>query len=197
MIAQISSPIRALILLLTLIGSFYFFNPYSTSPSSFLGTKKPPISATTTNIPQSTTEVIAPDNVSPPTTEPSANNTPNTANGHISGDLVDDPIDAALKDSIKAAPKDPNEAVPEALNKAVPKVRQATMIYETVGGNVIYERSIGTHVKHGERWGVPTHILRHDVIEAGFFNKPAYILGLIIEEMAKPHGKRTEWIVYV
>lgn len=71
------------------------------------------------------------------------------------------------------------------------------MIYETERFNAIYERSIDTHIKHGELWGVPTHILRHDVVEAGFFNKPAYILGLIIEEMAKSYGKRAGWIVYV
>ena len=105
--------------------------------------------------------------------KPHANKNPDTSKSHISGDPVDDP------------------------DKKVPRVRQATMIYETVGGNFIYERSIDTHVKHGEWWGVPTHVLRHDVIEAGFFNKPAYILGLIIEEMAKPYGKQTEWIVYV
>ena len=76
-------------------------------------------------------------------------------------------------------------------------MRQATMIYETENFNAIYERSIDTHIRHGEKWGVPTHILRHDIVEAGFFNKPAYILGLIIEEMAKPYGKRAGWIVYV
>ena len=71
------------------------------------------------------------------------------------------------------------------------------MIYETERFNAIYERSIDTHIKHGELWGVPTHILRHDIVEAGFFNKPAYILGLIIEEMAKSYGKRAGWIVCV
>lgn len=70
------------------------------------------------------------------------------------------------------------------------------MIYETEKFNAIYERSVDTHIKHGEKWGVPTHVLRHDIIEAGFFNKPAYILGLIIEEMAKPYGQRAEWIVW-
>lgn len=70
------------------------------------------------------------------------------------------------------------------------------MIYETERFNAIYERSIDTHIKHGEQWGVPTHILRHDIVEAGFFNKPAYVLGLIIEEMAKPYGKRAGWIVW-
>ena len=98
---------------------------------------------------------------------------PEVAENPKSGDLVDDPDEGG------------------------PRVRQATMIYESGKFNSIYERSIDTHIKHGEKWGVPTHILRHDIIEAGFFNKPAYVLGLIIEEMAKPYGKRAGWIVYV
>lgn len=76
-----------------------------------------------------------------------------------------------------------------------PRVRQATMIYETDKFNAVYERSVDSHIRHGDQWGYPTHILRHDIVEAGFFNKPAYILGLIIAEMAKPYGKRAGWIV--
>ena len=114
-----------------------------------------------------------PHNASPPNTESFADGAPEVAKNNISGDLVDDPDEGG------------------------PRVRQATMIYETERFNAIYERSIDTHIKHGEKWGVPTHILRHDVVEAGFFNKPAYLLGLIIQELAKPYGKRAGWIVYV
>lgn len=78
-----------------------------------------------------------------------------------------------------------------------PRIRQATMIYETDRFNEVYERAVDSHVKHGEKWGVPTHILRHDIVDAGFFNKPAFLLGLVIEEMAKPYGQRCNWIVYV
>lgn len=74
------------------------------------------------------------------------------------------------------------------------------MVYESqrIG---YYERSIDTHIKHGERWGWPTHILRQDIVGTGaygtgFYNKPAYLLGLIIEEMTKPKEKRAEWIVW-
>ena len=173
MIAQISSPIRALVLLFTLIGSLYIFHPYGPSRSSFSFTKWQANNATATEIPQAPPPIKAPDNASPPAPEQPAASTPEVAQNHISGDLVDDPDEGG------------------------PRIRQATMIYETEKFNAIYERSIDTHIKHGEQWGVPTHILRHDVVEAGFFNKPAYILGLLIEEMAKPYGKRAGWIVYV
>lgn len=173
MIAQISSPLRALILLFTLVGSLYIFHPYTLSRSTFSFTDRTSNNATATEIPQSAPPAKAPEKASPPVTRPPAHNTPEIAKNHISGDLVDDPDEGG------------------------PRVRQATMVYETERFNAIYERSIDTHIKHGEQWGVPTHILRHDIVEAGFFNKPAYILGLIIEEMAKPYGKRAGWIVYV
>ena len=74
-----------------------------------------------------------------------------------------------------------------------PRLRQATMIYGT--GTSVYEGCVDTHVKHGEHWDVPTHVLRHDIVDSGYFNKPAFLLGLIINERTKPYGKRAEWIV--
>ena len=76
-----------------------------------------------------------------------------------------------------------------------PKIRQATMIYSTDEHNNVYERAVASHIRHGDRWGQPTHVLRHDIVEAGFFNKPAYLLGLVIDEMAKPNDERADWIV--
>ena len=76
-----------------------------------------------------------------------------------------------------------------------PRVRQATMVYQTDKLNTAYERAIDSHLRHGAKWGVPTHILRHDIVEAGYFNKPAYLLGMLISEMTKPFGKRADWIV--
>ena len=81
------------------------------------------------------------------------------------------------------------------IHEGGPRIRQATMIYQTDKYNVVYERAVDSHLRHGERWGVPTHILRHDIVEAGYFNKPAYLLGLIINELAKPYGKRSDWLV--
>lgn len=166
-----SSPIRALIVLFSLIGSLYIFHPYSRSRLSFSFANRPLNNATATEILPSTFPAKTASKASPPAAEASANSTLEIAKSLISGDIVNDPDEGG------------------------PRLRQATMIYETERFNAVYERSVDTHIKHGEMWGVPTHILRHDIVEAGFFNKPAYILGLIIEEMAKPYGKRAEWIV--
>lgn len=182
MIAQISSPIRALILLLTIIASLYILLPYASphSASSFnrwqandaTATDIPP-DALATDIPPDALPAKAPQNASPPSFKSPVAGTPEVAENHVSGDLTDHPDEGG------------------------PRVRQTTMLYETGNFNAIYERSVDTHIKHGEKWGVPTYVLRRDVIEEGFFNKPAYILGLMIEEMAKPLDKRAGWIVYV
>ena len=82
------------------------------------------------------------------------------------------------------------------VHEAGPRLRKATMIFAADKYNPVYERAVVSHIRHGERWNEPTHILRHDIVEAGFFNKPAYILGMIINEMAKPYGKRADWIVW-
>ena len=82
----------------------------------------------------------------------------------------------------------------------VHRIRQATMLYEGDKDHLrnMYERAVATHLKHGERWGVPTHILKQYLVEPGsYFNKPAWLLNLVMNEMSKPKDRRTEWVVYV
>lgn len=53
------------------------------------------------------------------------------------------------------------------------RIRQACMLFGSddtahqMGANVVYERSVRTHLKHGEKWGYPSHILRQDIIGHG------------------------------
>ncbi|KAM0795963.1 hypothetical protein BDR22DRAFT_893653 [Usnea florida] len=80
-----------------------------------------------------------------------------------------------------------------------PRVRQATMLYEGDKDKLrgIYERCVATHRNHGDRWGVPTHVLGHSLYEDNsFFNKPAYLQSLIMVELAKPVAKRADWVVW-
>ena len=81
------------------------------------------------------------------------------------------------------------------IHEGGPRIRQASMVYASSEYNAVYERAIASHIRHGDRWNVPTHILRHDIVEAGYFNKPAFLLGLVIDEMSKPYGERADWIV--
>lgn len=53
------------------------------------------------------------------------------------------------------------------------RIRQACMLFSSkdaskqMGENVAYERSMRTHLKHAEKWGYPSHILREDIIGHG------------------------------
>ncbi|OQD83119.1 hypothetical protein PENANT_c018G08027 [Penicillium antarcticum] len=60
----------------------------------------------------------------------------------------------------------------------------------------MYERALQSHERHGKKWGYPMHVLRQD-ISVGFWNKPSYLLALVINEMAKPAGERMEWFMWV
>lgn len=60
--------------------------------------------------------------------------------------------------------------------------------------NVYYERALQTHMKHAQRWGYGMHVLHHD-IAVGYWNKPSYLLSLVIQELAKPPSDRAEWLM--
>ncbi|KAL1846735.1 hypothetical protein Plec18170_009025 [Paecilomyces lecythidis] len=62
--------------------------------------------------------------------------------------------------------------------------------------NIFYERALQTHRRHARRWGYGMRVLNHD-IAVGYWNKPSYLLSLIIQELAKPPSERTEWLMWV
>lgn len=72
------------------------------------------------------------------------------------------------------------------------RIAKVSMLYGK--HNHLYERALRSHQRHAERWGYRSHILRQD-ITAGFWNKPTYLLGLVIQELAKPPQDRLEWLV--
>ena len=72
------------------------------------------------------------------------------------------------------------------------RVAKATMLYGKP--NPLYERAIDSHSRHARRWGYPMHILRQD-ISVGFWNKPSYLVSLVIQELAKPPSERVEWLM--
>ena len=79
----------------------------------------------------------------------------------------------------------------------VPRLLQASMLSGYEPGSP-HERCLETHVRHGERWGHPTHVLRQNLVPGyhhGAFNKPAHLLSIIMKEMTKDADKRAEWIL--
>lgn len=83
--------------------------------------------------------------------------------------------------------------------EGAPRVAQVSMQY---GDNfdLMYERGLRTHIVHGEKWGYPTHFLRHDIVGKGeggqgVYDKLLYLQTIMVNEMTKPFGKRAEWLV--
>lgn len=80
------------------------------------------------------------------------------------------------------------------LSSKSPRVYKVSMLYGET--NHMYERALQSHERHGSKWGYPLDILRQD-ISVGFWNKPSYLMALVIRELAKPPGERVEWLMYV
>lgn len=74
------------------------------------------------------------------------------------------------------------------------RVAKVSMLYGN--RNTLYERALQSHRRHAERWGYGMDVLQND-IAVGYWNKPGYLLSLVIEELAKPVGERVEWFMYV
>lgn len=75
-----------------------------------------------------------------------------------------------------------------------PRIAVMTMLYGK--RNTLYERAIKSHERHAARQGLPIHVLRNDVA-SGFWNKPSYILSLLIGELAKNPENRASWLMWV
>lgn len=61
--------------------------------------------------------------------------------------------------------------------------------------NELYEAAIRSHEEHNRLHGYELKVLRERIVN-NFWSKPAYLLSLIVEELAKPEEERTEWIMY-
>ena len=72
------------------------------------------------------------------------------------------------------------------------RVAKVSMLYGKP--NALYERALKSHYRHAERWRLEMHVLRQD-IAVGFWNKPSYLLSLVVQELAKLPEDRLEWLL--
>lgn len=67
------------------------------------------------------------------------------------------------------------------------------------GKDPLMNHAIRTHEPHNRRFGYPLLILRHGLLDGGtldgIWNKPAYLLAILLEEMRKPAEDRLEWLL--
>lgn len=76
--------------------------------------------------------------------------------------------------------------------KGGPRIAKACMLYGSQ--NPLYERAVRSHKLHNDLHNYPMHVLRHE-ITGGFWNKPSYLLSLVVNELAKAPEERAEWIM--
>lgn len=59
-----------------------------------------------------------------------------------------------------------------------------------------YQKAIQAHYLYALIHNNPLHVLCDPVIDS-LWNKPAFILSLILEELQRPHSQRLEWLLWV
>jgi hypothetical protein len=60
--------------------------------------------------------------------------------------------------------------------------------------NPTFERALRTHLRHGETQGYETFVMRSKVLDM-MYNKPMFILNILMDEMKKPYHERLEWLL--
>ncbi|KAG9516906.1 glycosyltransferase family 34 protein, partial [Aureobasidium melanogenum] len=73
------------------------------------------------------------------------------------------------------------------------RIGKCTIVF---GGSSIYERTVKTHAPHDRLHGYPLYVLRQSIMD-DVWSKPAYILSLLLRELAKPQEERLEWLLWV
>lgn len=75
------------------------------------------------------------------------------------------------------------------------KVAIASMIWGKNDYSAQLQRALTTHKKYAKRHGYDLNILERPIYDL-IWSKPAYMLQLILKELAKPEEERLEWIVW-
>ena len=60
--------------------------------------------------------------------------------------------------------------------------------------NAAYERAVMTHQYHADIQGYENYVLRAEMID-GIWNKPSYLLFLIMRELKRPPKERLQWLL--
>ncbi|KAK0304355.1 hypothetical protein LTR01_007456 [Friedmanniomyces endolithicus] len=73
------------------------------------------------------------------------------------------------------------------------RIGKCTVVFN---GNSYWERALRTHEEHDRLHGYRLHVLRQSLLD-DVWSKPAYILSLLLRELARPESERLEWLVWV
>ncbi|KAL4993741.1 hypothetical protein BDV10DRAFT_198068 [Aspergillus recurvatus] len=82
----------------------------------------------------------------------------------------------------------------EGAEETARRITKASMLYGP--RNALYERALQSHRRHAEKWGYGMEVLQNE-ITTGYWNKPSYLLALVIRELSRPVNERVEWLMWV
>ena len=86
------------------------------------------------------------------------------------------------------------EFIPETLVNTTKKARFVKVAVASGFEDILYERALDTHVQHALRHGYPMYMARENAAD-GMFNKIAYILDILLNELFKPADERVDWLL--
>ena len=73
------------------------------------------------------------------------------------------------------------------------RIAKCTILFNPNG---IWERALRTHEAHNKQHGYRMHTLRESLVD-DVWSKPAYILSILLRELAKPPSERLDWLFWV
>ncbi|KAI1619616.1 hypothetical protein EDD37DRAFT_201280 [Exophiala viscosa] len=73
------------------------------------------------------------------------------------------------------------------------QIAKVSMLYGEI--NELYERAMVTHQTHSSRQGYIQLVLRNQLAQ-GYWNKPYYLLALLLSEMSKEPWLRLKWLMW-
>ena len=100
------------------------------------------------------------------------------------------------EDGEKVLKTNPSTVVASRLDsiKGQPTIGKISILYGKP--NPTYERALRLHDVQNQYYGYPMFILRENLLH-GLWSKPAYILSVLLQELAKPKQSRLKWLMYV
>lgn len=76
------------------------------------------------------------------------------------------------------------------------RIGKCTILFNMKSNSDSYwERAVRTHEVHDQLHGYRLHVLRQQILD-DVWSKPAYILSLLLRELAKPESERLDWLLW-
>ncbi|KAI9886185.1 MAG: hypothetical protein M1823_002037 [Watsoniomyces obsoletus] len=84
-------------------------------------------------------------------------------------------------------------SVGDRYSNSPPSIAKITIVFG--GDSGVFERALKTHEVHNRLHGYPIYVLRQEILN-DVWTKPAYILSVLLKELAKPESERMKWLFW-